>query len=363
MPAGILQLLVSGAQDKILIGNPQFNFFTQVYKKHSNFSIFNYEMLVTSTYDFGSVSQLEIPKNGDLLRGIQLKIELPQLSIKYNNSVNVEIQNIKNQYSYKSLDLTKYAYNLYNLNMFNDIMNYEMGNSSNITNFGLFLYNSLTNVETYNVIIPKIDLNQYITTSTTEYYFEINPNPLLFSNTNVSFNYPLIKTPVIDTDYNTFYNKLLLYTNRNNKFAATYNVIQNLLNSNDTTTLLTSDNIKNILLKNIKKSLFKNEEFASIDALIKYINSIRFIRPITLFNSSIISKFINGGDNDLIGLPEYNETYYNTNNLQQVIIEASISSIQLNSLNTHALHDNIMIPAYTTNKSILRRNPYTGSRQ
>jgi hypothetical protein len=138
MPAGILQLLVSGAQDKILIGNPQFNYFKQVYKKHSNFSIFNYEVLIPSTRDFGCLTQFEIPKNGDLLRGIQLKIELPQLSIKYNNPTDVEIQNIKKEYSYKLLDLTKYAYNLFNLNMFKDIIEYQMGSSSNITNFGLF---------------------------------------------------------------------------------------------------------------------------------------------------------------------------------------------------------------------------------
>jgi len=338
MPSGIIQLLASGAQDKILIGNPQFNHFKQVYMKYSNFSIFNYEVLVPSQYDFGSLVQFEIPKNGDLLRGIQVKIELPQLSIKYNNSANVEIQNIKNQYSYKSIDLTKYDYNLYNLNMLGDIMNYQMGNSSKITNFELFLYNSNTNTETYSVVIPKIDLNQYINTGTSEYYFEINPNPLIFSNTSVNFNFPLIKTPIIDTDYTIFYNKLLLYTNRNNKFAATYNVIQNLFSLNDNTTLLTSDNIKNILLKEIKQKLFNNEEFASIDSLIKYINSIRFIRPITLFDSNIVNNFINGGDNDLIGLPEYNETYYNTNNLQQVVIEASISNLLLNSLDTRLLY-------------------------
>jgi hypothetical protein len=31
------------------------------------------------------VDKLEIPKNGDLLRRIQLKVDLPTLSINYNN--------------------------------------------------------------------------------------------------------------------------------------------------------------------------------------------------------------------------------------------------------------------------------------
>jgi len=95
MPSGILQLLVSGAQDKILVSNPQFNYFIQVYLKHSNFSIFNYEVPVVSKFDFDSAVQLEIPKNGDLLKGIQIKVQLPALSIQYNNTLDAEIENIK----------------------------------------------------------------------------------------------------------------------------------------------------------------------------------------------------------------------------------------------------------------------------
>jgi len=84
MPSGIVQLLAAGAQDKILTSNPQFNFFKQVYLKHSNFSIFNYEIPVTSKVDFDMTSTVEIPKNGDLLRRIMLKIDLPTLSINYD---------------------------------------------------------------------------------------------------------------------------------------------------------------------------------------------------------------------------------------------------------------------------------------
>jgi hypothetical protein len=180
MPSGIIQLLASGAQDKILVENPQFNFFKQVYMKYSNFSIFNYEIPITSQYDFGRTVQVEIPKNGDLLHGLQLKVELPGLSVSYNNPANVEIENIKKTYSYKSIDTEVYAYNLYNLNLFESIMSYELGNASVYNNYQVYLYDKGSNTETYNVVMPKIDLNQFIVPdNTTQYYFEINPNTLL----------------------------------------------------------------------------------------------------------------------------------------------------------------------------------------
>ena len=348
--------MASGAQDKILVGNPQFNFFKQVYMKYSNFSIFNYEIPITSQYDFGRTVQVEIPKNGDLLRGLQLKVELPGLSVSYNNPANVEIENIKKNYSYKSINTEVYAYNLYNLNLFESIMSYELGNASVYNNYQVYLYDTGSNSETYNVVMPKIDLNQFIVPdNTTQYYFEINPNPLLFTNSNIIFNYPAIETPIIDTDYALFINKVLSFSNRNNKLTATFNIVQNLLQQNDTTTLLTSNNIKNIFIKNLKDTLFKNQEIASIDGLTEYINSIRFIRPINLYDATTVSTIINGGDPDLINLPEYEQTYYNTNNLLQVVIQASVINTTLNTLNSRLLY------VLTTDTSLPNTIIYNGT--
>jgi phosphorylcholine metabolism protein LicD len=118
--------------------------------------------------------------------------------------LDVEIENIKKKNAYKSIDLLIYNYNLYNLNTFKDILEYQLDITTKVTNFELFLYDSNTKVETYNVVIPKLDLNEFITTSDKEYYFEINPDPRIFSNTSVNFNFPLISTPNIITDYQTF---------------------------------------------------------------------------------------------------------------------------------------------------------------
>jgi hypothetical protein len=339
MPSGVLQLLITGAQDKILISNPQMSYFKQVYMKYSSFSIFNYEIPITSQYDFGSTVSVEIPKNGDLLRGIQIKVELPQINIQYNNPLSTEINNIKKKYSYKSIDLNTYDYNLFNLNTFADILRYQQGNSSNITNFELYWYDSNTQVETYNVIIPKIDLNSFIEPSkTTEYYFEINPDTLIFNNANIIYNFPLIDVPVIQSNYDQFYSNTILYSNRNNKLSSTLNIVNTLIKKNDQTTLLTSDNIKNILIKNIKDNLFKSQEISGIDSLKRYIDSIRFIRPITLYNDTSVKNILHGGDNDLIGYPEYNQTYYKTIVLDQIVIQASISNQLLSTLDTRLMY-------------------------
>jgi len=324
MPSGIIQLLASGDEDKILTSKPEMNHFKKVYMKHSSFSIFNYEIPVTSQVDFDGLVQLEIPKNGDLLRGVQLKIELPQINISYNNSSNVEINNIKNQFSYNSINQSIYNYNLYNLNTFKDIIEYQLNYTNIPTNYQLFQYDSVLNQESYKVVIPKIDLNQFIENSTSPYYFEINPDPLIFSNENVSFEYPNIAVPIIETNYTEFYNKILLYSNRNNKLSATFNIISDLFEKNDTTTLLTSDNIKNIFIKNIKDYIFKNNEIAVIDSLLKYIDSIRFVRPIPLYNKTSVNNILNGGDEDLIGFSEYDLTYYKTTDLKQVIITSTM---------------------------------------
>jgi hypothetical protein len=104
------------------------------------------------------------------------------------------------------------------------------------------------------------------------------------------------------------------------------------------TTLLTSNNIKNIFIKNLKDNIFTDEEFAAIDSLYKYIDSIRFIRPITLYDDSQIKNTLHSADNDLIGYQEYNQTYFSTTDLKQILITASVSNTVLNSVSTRLIY-------------------------
>jgi len=79
MGGGLLQLVSIGPQDIYFIGNPQITFFKIVYRKHTRFSINTNETFFSSDLNFGSRSSLIIPKSGDLLSNMFLKITLPEL--------------------------------------------------------------------------------------------------------------------------------------------------------------------------------------------------------------------------------------------------------------------------------------------
>ena len=327
MGGGLIQLIIAGGEDKILMCNPEFSYFIQVYRKYSNFSIFNYQIPITSSIEFGSLLQVEIPKNGDLLKKIMLKIDLPKIEIQYNNPLAIEIEKLKKTNNYKDININIYNYNLYNLNVFKNILEYQQQNTQIITNYQLFQYDVELNTEIYSVVIPKIDLNQFIQNSNNEYFFNVTPDSNIFDNPDIIFNYPKINTPEIINDYTTFYNKILLYANRNNKLSSTFNLIKNLFDKNDNTVLLTSNNIKNILIKNIKDNIYINSEFGPIDILNKYIDSIRFIRPYNLYDHDTIINNLHGGDNDLINFDEYKLTYYETKNLIEVDLILTIDNM------------------------------------
>tara|TARA_Y200000002_G_C22655105_1_gene653127 strand:- start:115 stop:1482 length:1368 start_codon:yes stop_codon:yes gene_type:complete len=78
MGGGYLQLSGVGPQDIYLTGNPQITYFKAVYKRYTNFSIDTFS-LFTTNMDFGKISEIEIPINGDLITNLHLEVKLPQL--------------------------------------------------------------------------------------------------------------------------------------------------------------------------------------------------------------------------------------------------------------------------------------------
>ena len=76
MGGGLLQLVVSGAQDIYLTGNPQITFFKIVYRRHTNFSIECIEQTIDGIIDIGpSSSIITISRNGDLVGNMHLELE------------------------------------------------------------------------------------------------------------------------------------------------------------------------------------------------------------------------------------------------------------------------------------------------
>lgn len=83
MPGGLIQLSAYGSENAYLNGNPQITFFKLVYKKHTNFSMESIEHSLQGpqelSFDKSSKLKIKIPRNGDLLSNIYLKLKLPEI--------------------------------------------------------------------------------------------------------------------------------------------------------------------------------------------------------------------------------------------------------------------------------------------
>ncbi len=76
---GLLQLVAQGKQDVFLTGNPSVTWFKFVYRRYTNFAIESQRMYFDGTPNFGQKISCLVPRNGDLLGPIFLKLTLPQL--------------------------------------------------------------------------------------------------------------------------------------------------------------------------------------------------------------------------------------------------------------------------------------------
>lgn len=86
MGLGLLLLVSVGKENIYLSSQPEITFFKIAYKRHTNFSIETIAQYFKSTPDFGRRVTVNLSKNADLLGGIQLYVELPDI-IKENHSV------------------------------------------------------------------------------------------------------------------------------------------------------------------------------------------------------------------------------------------------------------------------------------
>ena len=76
---GLLQLVAQGKQDVFLTGNPSTTWFKFVYTRYTNFAIESQQMYFDGSPNFGQKISCLVPRNGDLLGDIFLKVTLPQL--------------------------------------------------------------------------------------------------------------------------------------------------------------------------------------------------------------------------------------------------------------------------------------------
>ena len=75
-----MQLVAYGAQDIYLTGNPQITFFKVVYRRHTNFAVESIEQTFNGSVDFDKRVTATISRNGDLVKGMYLEVDLPATS-------------------------------------------------------------------------------------------------------------------------------------------------------------------------------------------------------------------------------------------------------------------------------------------
>lgn len=101
MTGGLIQISTFGNQDIMLTGNPEITFFNVIYRRYTNFGIKFVETSFDNNIDFNKTSSLLIPKNGDLLSNIILKIKLPAFNLnKIGNQIRNNIIQSGSYYDY-----------------------------------------------------------------------------------------------------------------------------------------------------------------------------------------------------------------------------------------------------------------------
>ena len=75
-----MQLVAYGAQDIYLTGNPMITYFKVVYRRHTNFAMESIQQTFNGTAGFGSRVTALISRNGDLVNGMMMEIDLPTLA-------------------------------------------------------------------------------------------------------------------------------------------------------------------------------------------------------------------------------------------------------------------------------------------
>ena len=151
MTGGIVQLISYGNLDKLFIENPNITFFKKVYLKPTLFSIECFDIPVELSKN-NMTNTHKLQNYGDLLKSLNLKIEIPRVKIDYKNKISdiafnyLQNDNLKNNIEAvydnvnKSSVLQEYIYNYaldnYNKNLMglSEYLNVTVNNKMIIVN-------------------------------------------------------------------------------------------------------------------------------------------------------------------------------------------------------------------------------------
>ena len=205
MPSGLIQIVAYGAQDLFLTGIPEITFFKFLYKRYTNYAMEFIELNLDGNKNFGEEISCEIPKNGDLINDIILKVSLPSVSLNKTTS-NEEIEQNYN-------NLTQSETLIKNFNNFIHFI-YE---SIIIANNGLDNFN-----ETFDNIYTSI--NTYLDSNKD---FLLNKN-IIGDDINNNFNITLHLLNIYNLNENQLIKKNKLKLLIESYINKSYNILKNL---------------------------------------------------------------------------------------------------------------------------------------
>ena len=186
MPGGgLLQISAASIADNYMFGENGQNtmsFFKTLYRTYSNFSRTNLDLNFKTASGFDKLMNILIPRNGDLLHNLYLKITLPSLSAQYIYTPDQEIALLYSQNNTFDHNLIIYNENQLRLN---------------------YAYNFLTNNIVFYLI--KLNSNDYIIS---DYLIKI---PLMINTMQQSINYYLP-----NDNFNYLFNQLQFFTDASN---------------------------------------------------------------------------------------------------------------------------------------------------
>ena len=85
MTGGLFELVARGIEDIFITSQPQITFFKTIYRRHTNFSRGEYDLIFKDHVDFGKQVRVKIERLGDLLHRIFLVLELPNINLVYSS--------------------------------------------------------------------------------------------------------------------------------------------------------------------------------------------------------------------------------------------------------------------------------------
>ena len=210
MTGGLLQLASYGIQDEILIANPEITFFKTVFRKYTNFSIDTLHTLHDAKY--GSNIDIKVPKTGDLLYKLFIKLDLPKVIAYYSESLYDIIYKIVSDESYN------YTIDIYNKNLaaIKNLVDYincqinSLNNDKMITDFFLYIGSDNNLKKLYNIYESSNMMN-----------YDINPlNGKVVEKSDYFLDREIIQ-PLDKTDSNPYNYKTTNFLNENNYYITT----------------------------------------------------------------------------------------------------------------------------------------------